>query len=665
MINGPIDQKYLLGYDIGSSTVKVALLNASTNQEVHVVQSPAVEMDLIARQSGWAEQQPEIWWQNLGIATRRLLRETKVSPQSIKAIGIAYQMHGLVLIDEDQNILRPSIIWCDSRAVQIGRQAFQEIGEDWCLQNCLNSPGNFTASKLKWVKDNEPEIYARIHKILLPGDYIAMKFTGEISTTISGLSEAILWDFKKGRVSEEILDYYGISEDLLPPIVSSFSRQGNLTRHASIATGLQEGTPVTYRAGDQPNNALSLNVLEPGEIAATSGTSGVVYGIVDRPLYDEKTRVNGFAHVNYENNFDRIGILLCLNGAGIQYSWMKHQVARDHQGYDDMERMVSSVPIGAGGVCILPYGNGAERMLDNRNIHAHILNLDFNVHSRAYLFRAALEGVAFSFVHGVEILKEIGLEVNVMRVGNDNMFQSPTFSKTIATLLDCDIEVVGTTGAVGAARAAGIAVGLFSSLEEAVGKTPPETVYHPAFSRAECLQAYSYWKASLNKILRKESQRKGRNNPTFVENLETQLAKTQKKLALTEVDAQGNIQLLREIKKELDQIDQSPSGKNDTRWQQLSQQIEQQLQKQSITTEMTHYFELLEDDFTKRLKKKYPTLSAQELELASLIRMGMTTKSIATQLQLSSRGVETRRYRLRKKMGLTGKKSLGALIAEV
>lgn len=650
---------YLIGYDIGSSTVKAALVEASTNQEVCVVQSPSVEMDLIARQSGWAEQQPEIWWQNVCIATRRLLRDTKVLPSAIKGIGIAYQMHGLVLIDEDRNILRPSIIWCDSRAVQIGRQAFEEIGEDWCLQNCLNSPGNFTASKLKWVKDNEPEIYERIYKVLLPGDYIAMKFTNEISTTISGLSEAILWDFKKGKVSEQVLDYYGISEDLLPSTVSTFSRQGEITSHASIATGLREGTPLTYRAGDQPNNALSLNVLEPGEIAATSGTSGVVYGIVDRPLYDEKTRVNGFAHVNYEDDLDRIGILLCLNGAGIQYSWMKHQVARAQQGYEDMERMVSSVPIGSGGVCILPFGNGAERMLDNRNVHAHILNLDFNVHSRAYLFRAALEGVAFSFVRGVEILKEIGLEVNVMRVGNDNMFQSATFSKTIATLLECDIEVVSTTGAIGAARAAGIACGVFADLGEAVGEIPPGTVYHPAYNRAECLQAYSYWKASLTKMLRKESHRKGKPVSIFVENLEVQLSKMQKKLAIKEVEAQQNIQLLKDIKVQLqDAIDNQTKLDLEV----LNKHIEQQLQKQNISEDLTHYFELIDDDFVLRLQKKYPSLSTNDLELANLIRMGMTTKSISSHLNLSHRGIETRRYRLRKKMGLTGKKSLVTLI---
>lgn len=655
---------YLIGYDIGSSTVKAALIDAQTNRQVLVAQSPAVEMDLIARQSGWAEQQPEIWWQHVGMATRQLLKESGVAASAIKGIGIAYQMHGLVLIDKAQNILRPSIIWCDSRAVQIGREAFQEIGEDWCLQNCLNSPGNFTASKLKWVKDNEPEIYERIDKVLLPGDYIAMKFTGQVNTTISGLSEAILWDFKRKEVSQQILDYYGIDRDLLPEVVSGFSDQGRLTRHASIATGLEPGTPVTYRAGDQPNNALSLNVLQPGEIAATSGTSGVVYGIVDRPLYDEKTRVNSFAHVNYENKQNRIGILLCLNGAGIQYSWMKHQVARTKQQYTDMERMLSSVPIGSGGICILPFGNGAERMLHNRNVHAHILNLDFNVHSRAHLFRAALEGVAFSFVYGVEILKELGLAVNVMRVGNDNMFQSATFSKTMATLLDCDIEVVNTTGAAGAARAAGIATGAFSSLEEAVGKIPPLKVYHPSLNRAECLQAYSYWQASLKKMLQKEQRRPTSHTQERAEHLEEQQARMKKKMAIQHLEAQEQLGLLQTIQKELKAINViEPKAAQQIKA--LEQKIARQIQQANLKETLTQYVDLLEDDFVRRLKEQYPGLTAQELQLAAFVRMGWSTKHIAEHFGLSDRGVETRRYRLRKKMKLTGKRSLTELLASL
>ncbi|MCE7994011.1 MAG: carbohydrate kinase [Roseivirga sp.] len=494
---------YLIGYDIGSSSIKAGLVEIESGKQVAVESSPDREMDMLSRQSGWAEQQPESWWQNLVTATRKLLAETEVHPSDIKAIGISYQMHGLVLVDKEQEILRPSIIWCDSRAVSIGDKAFEAIGPEHCLTHLLNSPGNFTASKLKWVKDNEPDIYERIDKVMLPGDYIAMKLTGEVCTTVSGLSEGVFWDYSKKEVSKEVLSHYGFDESIIPELRACTSSQGILTHEAADFTGLLPGTPVTYRAGDQPNNALSLNVLNPGEIAATCGTSGVVYGIVDEPVYDNQSRVNGFAHVNYEGKKDRIGILLCINGAGIQYSWLKHQVAHTDTDYPDMERMASTVPIGSDGVCILPFGNGAERIFGNKNIGSHILGLEFNRHNRKHLYRATLEGIAFSFVYGVNILKGMGLDVDIIRVGNDNMFQSEIFSRTIATLLNCQIEMVDTTGAYGAARAAGVAIGAYKDLSEALKNIKPSAIYEPDLNDSGYQRAYQHWAGCLDRVLQK------------------------------------------------------------------------------------------------------------------------------------------------------------------
>lgn len=494
---------YLIGYDIGSSSIKAGLVEIESGKQVAVVSYPEHEMDMISHQSGWAEQQPETWWQHLITATGKLLAETEVHSADIKAIGISYQMHGLVLVDKDQHVLRPSIIWCDSRAVSIGDKALEAMGSEQCLSHLLNAPGNFTASKLKWVKDNEPDIYERIHKIMLPGDYIAMKLTGEVSTTVSGLSEGVFWDYSKKEVSKEILQYYGFDKEIIPEIRGCTGNQGTLTQEAAALTGLLAGTPVTYRAGDQPNNALSLNVLEPGEIAATCGTSGVVYGIVDKPVYDSQSRVNGFAHVNYEGGNNRIGVLLCINGAGIQYSWLKHQIDSADRDYTDMERMASTVPIGSDGLCILPFGNGAERMFGNKNIGSHILGLEFNRHNRGHLYRAALEGIAFSFVYGVNVLKEMGLEVDVMRVGNDNMFQSEIFTRTIATLLNCHIEVVDTTGAYGAARAAGVSIGAYKNLSEALKNIKPSAIYKPDLNYSRCEIAYQHWLSCLDRTLQK------------------------------------------------------------------------------------------------------------------------------------------------------------------
>ena len=492
---------YLLGYDIGSSSIKAALVDAESGKAVQVVQYPEIEMEIVAHQVGWAEQDPEIWWENLCQATKILLHKTQVSPAAIKSIGISYQMHGLVLVDQNQAVLRPSIIWCDSRAVEIGQKAFTDLGPEQCLTHLLNSPGNFTASKLKWVKDNELDIYNRIHKILLPGDYIAMKLTGEASTTISGLSEGVFWDFKKNQVAPFLLDYYGISKDLLPPIKDTFSVQGTVTRLAAKSTGLAEGTPVSYRAGDQPNNALSLGVINPNEVAATGGTSGVVYGVVDQLLYDKQSRINGFAHVNHRPEKPRLGLLLCINGAGIQYAWLKKHIAQPDISYHEMEHMVSTIPIGAEGLRVIPFGNGAERMVANRNTGAQINNLQFNRHGQAHFFRAALEGVAFSFVYGFQVLKDLGLHPSVIKVGNDNLFQSTVFSSTISNLLDCSIEVVKTTGAEGAAKASGIAPGIYNDLAEAVKNNELEERYHPGDHKDQYALAYQAWVNDLNRLI--------------------------------------------------------------------------------------------------------------------------------------------------------------------
>ena len=649
---------YLLGYDIGSSTIKAAIINAETNETIDVVQYPEVEMDMISRQSGWAEQQPEVWWQDLAYATRKLISKNRIDVRAIRGIGIGYQMHGLVLIDKGHRVLRPSIIWCDSRAVTIGKKAFKEIGEDRCLARFLNSPGNFTASRLRWVKDNEPDIYNSSYKFLLPGDYIALMLTGEPLTTISGLSEGIFWDYKSLQLSDEILKYYNIDPALIPDLTPTFGIQGKLTREAADMTGLMAGTPVAYRAGDQPNNALSLNVLNPGEIAATSGTSGVVYGIVDRPLYDEKSRVNAFAHVNYEDNFDRIGILLCLNGAGIQYSWMKHQVARSGRSYVDMERMVSTVPVGSGGLCILPFGNGAERMLENRNVNAHIFNIEFNRHTRAHLYRAALEGVAFSFVHGVNILKDMGLHVDVMRVGNDNMFQSETFSTTIATLLDCHIEVVDTTGAIGAARAAGVATGAYGSLEEALMGTKPSVIHEPRLNRAICSQVYNRWRSCLEKALIENPEKLNPNQSLTakVKQLEGDLDKKNKAVASSSFQIQSGNDLLQEIKRDLQKLTDGTDADPKSELKKMIRKIDHHVSGEDWNSFKQH-FELVHSDFFKKLKVNYPNLSTSEIKISVLLKMKMTTKEIANQLNLSVRGVETRRYRLRKKMQL--KKEVG------
>ncbi len=489
---------YLLGYDIGSSSVKASLVNAETGKCVASDFYPKTEADIIAVNQGWAEQNPQMWWENLKLSTRAVLDISGVDVTDVAAIGISYQMHGLVCVDRDKNVLRPAIIWCDSRAVSCGQHAFEELGEEKCLSHLLNSPGNFTASKLAWVKLNEPQVYEKIYKIMLPGDYIAMRLTGEICTTISGLSEGMFWDFKDNKVAGFLMDYWGFDHSLIPKIKPTFAEQGRVTESVAKELGLKAGIPVTYRAGDQPNNALSLNVFNPGEIASTAGTSGVVYGVNGEVNYDSKSRVNTFAHVNHTTDRTRLGVLLCINGTGILNSWIKRNIVPEGVSYAEMNVLAERAPIGSGGLSIIPFGNGAERVLENQEKGCSIHGINFNFHNRSHIIRAAQEGIVFSFKYGMEIMQQMGMSISKIHAGNANMFLSPIFRETLAGVTEAVIELYDTDGSVGAAKGAGIGAGIYKDNEEAFATLAKLQVIEPDYARKlEYDEAYERWKSFL------------------------------------------------------------------------------------------------------------------------------------------------------------------------
>ena len=491
---------YLLGYDIGSSSVKACLVEANTGKIVASDFYPKEEMEITAVKAGWAEQAPEEWWKNLILAHESIIKQSGVKAEDIKAIGITWQMHGLVLVDKNQQVLRPSIIWCDSRAVPYGEKAFKAIGEEKCLSHLLNSPGNFTASKLAWVKEHEPHIFEKIDKLMLPGDYIAMKLSGDIAMTIEGLSEGMFWDFKNQSVSEDVLNYYGIPKSFIPEIKPIFGIQAEVSAQAAKELGLKEGTPITYRAGDQPNNAASLNVFNPGEIASTAGTSGVVYGVLDKLDYDTRSRVNTFAHVNYTPDQTRLGVLLCINGTGILNSWLRRNLAVEGLSYNDMNNLAAQSPIGAKGLSIIPFGNGAERVLENKEVNCSIHGVNFNIHNKADLLRAGQEGIVFSYEYGMEIMKEMGMNIHLIRAGHANMFLSPVFAQTLANVSGATIELFNTDGAAGAAKAAGMGVGIYASNEEAFSSLTKIAVIEPETNKkAQYRDAYERWKSLIIK----------------------------------------------------------------------------------------------------------------------------------------------------------------------
>ena len=492
-----MSNRYLLGFDVGSSSVKASLVNADTGKCVATAFYPEKEAPIMAVKAGWAEQDPQMWWDNAKLSLKKIMADAQVKGEDIKAIGISYQMHGLVCVDKNLQALRPSIIWCDSRAVPYGEKAFRDLGAEQCLGHLLNSPGNFTAAKLAWVKENEPDIYEKIYKVMLPGDYIAMRLSGVANTTVSGLSEGMLWDFKNNRVADFLTKYYGFDESIISDIVPTFSIQSEVSAEAAAETGLKAGTPITYRAGDQPNNALSLNVFNPGEIASTAGTSGVVYGVLGNVNYDKKSRVNTFAHVNHTEEQTRLGVLLCINGTGILNAWV-HRNITPEVGYAEMNDLAATVPIGSEGVTVIPFGNGAERVLENKEIGCSFNGVNFNKHNRAHLVRAAQEGIVFSFCYGMEIMQQMGMDIHKIHAGKANMFLSPLFRDTLAGVSGATIELYDTDGSVGAANGAGIGAGIYKDNNEAFASLDKLQVIEPDEAhRAEYLAAYARWKDIL------------------------------------------------------------------------------------------------------------------------------------------------------------------------
>lgn len=492
----------LLGIDVGTSSIKVAVVDAASQQCITTAQYPESETEIISLQKGWAEQSPEMWWQNVQQAILKAHTQKKYNPQDIMAIGIAYQMHGLVCVDKDQQVLRDSIIWCDSRAVDIGNKAFDSITPAKSLSHLLNSPGNFTAAKLAWVKENEPSLYEKIDKIMLPGDFIAMKLTGRVTTSVSSLSEGIFWDFKHQELSDDVFTYFGFDKTLIPGIQDVFSAHGTIEASVARQLLLKEGVPVTYKAGDQPNNALSLNVLEPGEVAATAGTSGVIYGVSDQLTYDNRSRINSFAHVNYTAEKKRVGVLLCINGTGILNSWIK-KLTGGQLTYPQINEAAATIQAGSNGLRILPFGNGAERMLENKMVQSHIHNIDFNIHTPAHIYRAAQEGVAFAFRYGLDIMRENGMKPSVIRAGKTNMFLSDVFTESFVNATGSMVELHESDGSTGAAKGSGIGAGYYSSAKEAFSNTRPLALVEPVKMKLYD-ELYGEWKECLGRNMKDE-----------------------------------------------------------------------------------------------------------------------------------------------------------------
>ncbi len=481
-----------LGIDLGSSSVKVSLLDESGGQVLARTTVPELgEMGMTRPKPGWAEQSPELWWDLTCQGIRQVMEGRDAS--NLRGIGIAYQMHGLVCMGANDEVLRPAILWCDSRAVEIGERYFGEIGRDKCLAHLHQSPGNFTVSKLAWVRENEPDVYAKIDKVGLPGDYLAYRLSGEWQTTDGGLSEAAAWDFSKGEMANFLMGGMGLKASLWPNRVPILGLQCEVSRAAAAELGIPAGVPISYRAGDQPNNAFALGANAPGDVAASGGTSGVLYGVSEAPLADAQQRVNPFLHVTHRQDQPRIGVLMCLNGAGSQMAWLRRITGVD---YDQLNEQASSVSPGADGLTCLPFGMGAERILGNRTVGMQWRGGDFGKHGVGELSRACFEGIALAFRYGAEAMAAAGVEIRSVRAASSGLFLSPVFAQALADLLQAPIDCIAANGADGAARAAALGAGHYGSVTEASAVLKVKRSYVPQ-SNTEYAEVYDRWRDLL------------------------------------------------------------------------------------------------------------------------------------------------------------------------
>ncbi|WP_339655368.1 FGGY-family carbohydrate kinase, partial [uncultured Salegentibacter sp.] len=315
-----------------------------------------------------------------------------------------------------------------------------------------------------------PENFKKASIMMLPGDYIAAKLSETPQISTSGLSEAALWDFSKGKLATEVLDKMGLSEDFIPEIVPSFGDQATVSSAIANELGLDPDTKINYRAGDQPNNAFSLNALKPGDIATTAGTSAVMYAVSAENTFDPESRVNTFLHVNNTEKAKHNGVLLCINGSGILYQWLRKIISVGREElipYEKLNEEAAKVEPGSKGLRFYPFGNGVERIFSNKEVNSGIENLNYNIHQPAHLIRSACEGIVFAMNYGFEVMQSIGVEGKVVRAGKDNLFLSPVFREIFVNTTQTTLELYNTSGAEGAARGAAVGYGFYKEFDDA------------------------------------------------------------------------------------------------------------------------------------------------------------------------------------------------------
>ena len=460
--------RYVIGIDVGTGGTRAVLVD----EKGAVLASATHEhLPFASPQNGWAEQDPHDWWNACKQALGKLLEESAVQKTEIAAIGLTGQMHGAVLLDENDEVLRHALIWCDQRTQEECDELDKTVGTKRLVELTSNPAlTNFTLTKLMWVRTHEPEIWKRFRSFLLPKDYIRLQLTGVRATDVSDASGTLLLDVANRRWSQEMLKATRLDARCLPQLFESQQVVGTITAHAALETGLAEGTPVVAGAGDQAAGAIGMGIVKAGDVSATIGTSGVVFAATDQPFLDPQGRLHTFCHA-IPNRWHVMGV---TQAAGLSLRWFRDTFGIvngvTESPYESLSREASAIPAGADGVLWAPYLMGERTPHLDSEVRGALIGLAAS-HGRGHIIRAILEGVAFSLKDTLTIFAEIGVPVNDIRLGGGGAL-SPLWRQIQADVYAKPVsQLKAEQGAAhGAAVLAGVGAGLWTSVDDACSR---------------------------------------------------------------------------------------------------------------------------------------------------------------------------------------------------
>ena len=488
-----------LGLDIGTGGSRAVIIGS----DGEVSSSSVVEhMAFASPHIGWAEQSPEDWWRASCEAIRGALKISGVDPFEIGAVSFSGQMHGSVLLDEKDQVLRPALLWCDQRTADEVAEITETIGATRLIELVSNpAVTGFTLPKLLWVRTHEPQTWERVRSVLLPKDYIRLRLTGDKASDVADSSGTLLFDVRARKWSTEMLERFEIDESFRPSVYESTDVTGVISKAGAEATGLKEGTPVIAGAGDNAAGAIGAGIVKPGSVGVTIGTSGVVFIVTDQPKLDLKGRVHSLCHA-VPGRWHMTGVTLA---AGQSLKWFREMLGQGAT-YDELTKQAESVPSGSDGAVWLPYLMGERTPHLDPNARAAFVGLTAS-HTRGHLTRAIMEGVAFSLREAIDIFRELGAPINEIRLGGGGArsqlwrkIQADVYGQTVSTI------TADEGAAFGAAILAGVGVGAWKTVDEACAATIKiDKQIEPDFASHEVLEnnykAYKMLHSALGPVL--------------------------------------------------------------------------------------------------------------------------------------------------------------------